>query len=118
MSETNEVRVIVEYVLDLPQDIQINHMDAFINNTLDEGSDAESIKSRIITNVDIVERSDMAGSNKDMFQALEVVETLSNPENTGAVDLDEINEVMKKIHEISSGTLNDMDNEEDGDLGQ
>lgn len=109
-----EARVVVEYIIELPADIVVSKVDAFIKNEIDEGADSENIKSRIVTDVAFAERPGIVEKYKAVYQALDLVEGLldvSKDKDTGA---EATIEAMRPIVTEIMDQVSDEEDEEDG----
>jgi len=108
MAKNNEVKIVVEYILKLPPDIQVNEVEPFLNNSLDEGTDAESVISRIIKEVEFAEKPGLVETSIKMTEILGQIESISEDEeleNEDKVDIiqklsnEALDEIEKKAEE-------------------
>lgn len=112
MSNKAEVKVVVEYIIELPGDIMVAKVDDYVNNELDEGADSNKIKKRTVTDLAFAERPGIVERFQSLYQAADLAESMADPENLAGGD---IKERLEAIHPVLSGALDAIDeaNEEE-----
>ena len=77
----SEVKIMVEYLIDLPKDIQVSKVQNYLEGCLDEGGDSESVKSRIILDIEFMEQQGIIDSNIEMAETLGQLEGIGDDES-------------------------------------
>jgi hypothetical protein len=110
MSNKAEVKVVVEYIIELPADIMVAKVDDYIANELDEGADSNNIKRRTVTDVAFAERPGLVDRYQALFQVVDMVETISDPSNSNGEDA---KEKLDTIFPLVSNALDQVEEEEE-----
>ena len=98
----SEAKVIVEYIIDMPVDIQVNEVDNFISNALDD-NDPNTIRSRVVTDISFAEHPGLVERYQRMEAVLQELESMTEPGTTKRVDPQE------EIYPLVKGTLDSFD---------
>jgi len=105
----SEVRVMVEYIIEMPSDIMLTKVDDFIKNEIDEGADSENIKGRTITDVAFAEQPGIVDQYHIVKGALDMVQGVieTNKDNAG--------EAMESIKVLVDQAIEEVGDDEDED---
>lgn len=91
----SEAKVTVEYIIDMPDDIQVNEVDDFISNALDDLTDSKIIRSRMVTDVSFAENPGIVERYQKMEAVLEELEGMTDPSATKTADAMDIYQMVK-----------------------
>jgi hypothetical protein len=111
MSNKAEVKVVVEYIMEIPADIMVAKVDDYIANELDEGADSNNIKKRTVTDVAFAERPGIVDRYQALYQVMDMVETLTDPESLAAGG--DPKEKIESIYPIVSTVLDQVGEDEE-----
>ncbi len=92
----SEARIVVEYIIEMPDDIMVSQVDDFIKNEIDEGADSNNIKNRIVADVSFIDGAGIFDKYHIAKEALENIADVIRSEG----DVETINLIVEGVSEM------------------